>query len=169
MKKYNGDSYKEAIIEVVCERYRVKFNNLYKLNKKRDRPIVKTRQVIMYFLDVFTNMTTSEIASIFNKNHSTFIHTLKVVNNMMVTNKQFYREMSELSIIIEFRLKNMEILQSGNLHDSIKKIFDAALTVGDLRKQLSYFPDDVSFGFRNQPMQVLYHIKYDDFEALVFQ
>ena len=52
---------------------------------------------------------------------------------------------------------------------SIVKIFEAATTVGELRKQLAMFSDDVPFGFRNQPMQVLYHDKYDNVDYVSFQ
>ncbi len=34
-----------------------------------------------------------------------------------------------------------------------------AFTVGELRKLLKPYSDDISFGFRNQPMQSLYESK----------
>lgn len=51
----------------------------------------------------------------------------------------------------------------------IVQILEAATTVGELKKQLEGFADDMSFGFRNQPMQHLHHIKIDEFEAVCFQ
>lgn len=44
-----------------------------------------------------------------------------------------------------------------------------ATTVGQLRDMLKDFPDDMCFGFLNQPMQELF--KYDDggISAVVFQ
>jgi len=42
----------------------------------------------------------------------------------------------------------------------------AANTVGDLRKLLEPYGDEVGFGFRNQPMQSLFEI---DSKFIVFQ
>lgn len=33
-----------------------------------------------------------------------------------------------------------------------------ATTVGELRKLIEQYPDETSFGFRNQPMQALYEV-----------
>ncbi len=169
MKKYNGEQFKKIIIEAVCDRYLVKFEDMLKVRKIRKRGHVKVRQLIMYFLGVFSDMTNEDIGYVFGKCHATYNHSFKTVKNLAQTNSTFKRELDELYIFVENRLKNAEIINSGILDKSINQIFDACLTVGELRAQLSKFADNVSFGFRNQPMQVLYHIKYDDFEALVFQ
>jgi len=44
-------------------------------------------------------------------------------------------------------------------------------TVGELKEILALFPDDLNFGFRNQPFQNLFHITYkdDNNEFLCFQ
>lgn len=42
-------------------------------------------------------------------------------------------------------------------------------TIGELRELISKYPDDVSFGFRNQPMQGLIEVKYPDQIFVVFQ
>lgn len=43
------------------------------------------------------------------------------------------------------------------------------LTVGALSKLLKRYRPGTSFGFRNQPMQSLYEIKYSDKIFVVFQ
>lgn len=42
-------------------------------------------------------------------------------------------------------------------------------TVGELRKLLEQYPDDASFGFRNQPLQILYYLEYPGLKCVCFQ
>ena len=44
-----------------------------------------------------------------------------------------------------------------------------ATTIGELKELIKNYPDDTSFGFRNQPMQKLYEVKYDDDVFVTFQ
>jgi len=44
-----------------------------------------------------------------------------------------------------------------------------ATTIGELKKLIKNYPDDTSFGFRNQPMQKLYEVKYGDDVFVTFQ
>lgn len=43
------------------------------------------------------------------------------------------------------------------------------VTVGELRKMLNDYPDDCSFGFRNQPMQELVESVYNNEKFVSFQ
>lgn len=51
---------------------------------------------------------------------------------------------------------------------NIKKI-GRATTIGELKKMIKDYPDNIPFGFRNQPMQSLYEIKYSDVMYVAFQ
>jgi hypothetical protein len=42
-------------------------------------------------------------------------------------------------------------------------------TVGELRKMLEQYPDHTSFGFRNQPLQILYFVEYPGLKCVCFQ
>lgn len=44
-----------------------------------------------------------------------------------------------------------------------------ATTVGQMRKLLEKYADNISFGFRNQPMQTLYEVLFQDLTAVIFQ
>lgn len=44
-----------------------------------------------------------------------------------------------------------------------------ATTIGELKKIIQNYPDETSFGFRNQPMQELHEVKYPDVVFVVFQ
>ncbi len=49
------------------------------------------------------------------------------------------------------------------------KEIGTAITVGGLRKLLKPYSDNTSFGFRNQPMQILYEVKSKKLVYIVFQ
>ena len=42
-------------------------------------------------------------------------------------------------------------------------------TVGELKRLLTFYQDNIEFGFRNQPMQDLYEVKDWDKTYIVFQ
>ena len=61
-------------------------------------------------------------------------------------------------------------LSAGNAGaDTVCEKLGTATTIGELKKLIENFDDNISFGFRNQPMQDLYKIDYEDFTAIVFQ
>lgn len=41
------------------------------------------------------------------------------------------------------------------------KIIGTPRTIGELKKLIEKYPDNIEFGFRNQPMQDLCEVKYD--------
>jgi len=49
------------------------------------------------------------------------------------------------------------------------KLIGEATTVGELKKFLSGYDDNASFGFRSQPMQALYEVRYGKEKYVVFQ
>ena len=42
-------------------------------------------------------------------------------------------------------------------------------TIGELKKAIENYQDDISFGFRNQPQQELHELKYGKNIYVVFQ
>lgn len=66
-------------------------------SKTRKREIVVPRQVAMYLTKEYTNMSLKSIGYHFgNRDHSTIIHAIKAVNDMMDTDQHFYATMQEL-------------------------------------------------------------------------
>ena len=45
----------------------------------------------------------------------------------------------------------------------------APRTIGELKKLINRYPDNTDFGFRNQPIQTLCHVEFDDKMYIVFQ
>ncbi|MFN6944074.1 MAG: chromosomal replication initiator protein DnaA, partial [Cytophagaceae bacterium] len=72
--------------------------------KTRKREIVIARQVSMYFAKNYTNMSLKSIGYHFgNRDHSTVIHALTAVNDMMDTDKKFNATMQELTKRIKLK------------------------------------------------------------------
>ena len=44
-----------------------------------------------------------------------------------------------------------------------------AETIGELKEIIKDYPDDTSFGFRNQPIQEIHEFKYTEVTFVVFQ
>ncbi|TAH27477.1 MAG: chromosomal replication initiator protein DnaA [Cytophagales bacterium] len=75
-------------------------------DKTRKREIVVARQVSMYFAKEFTNMSLKSIGANFgNRDHSTVIHAITAVNDMMDTDRKFKAMMEEL--IKKFKMKSI--------------------------------------------------------------
>jgi chromosomal replication initiator protein len=66
--------------------------------KTRKREIVVARQVAMYFAKEYTNLSLKSIGYHFgNRDHSTVIHALTAVSDMMDTDRKFNASMQELT------------------------------------------------------------------------
>jgi chromosomal replication initiator protein len=66
--------------------------------KTRKREIVVARQVAMYFAKEYTNLSLKSIGYHFgNRDHSTVIHALTAVSDMMDTDRKFNTSMQELT------------------------------------------------------------------------
>lgn len=87
--KYTDDTHISRIKSRVSKEMGIRFESLVTFNKLRDKDIVKARHLIIYFLNEYTNMSTTQIASIFDKDHSTVTHSIKTVNNWLETDKSF--------------------------------------------------------------------------------
>jgi len=66
-------------------------------DKTRKREIVIARQVAMYFAKEYTNMSLKSIGNHFGgRDHSTVIHALTSVSDLMDTDKKFRATMQDL-------------------------------------------------------------------------
>lgn len=65
-------------------------------------------------------------------------------------------------------IKTTQDSQSAVVVDSCREI-GMANTVGELRKLLEPYDNDVEFGFRNQEIQSLFEINSGDFKSVLFQ
>ena len=67
-----------------------------------------------------------------------------------------------------FQSQQPEKEQPSESNSQIRSL-GIATTIGELKELIKNYPDDTSFRFRNQPMQKLYEVKYDDIVFVTFQ
>ncbi len=71
----------DTIIREVCEYFNVSEKDI--LSAKRDQSIVRPRQIAMYIMKTYGNMTFPAIGAKFNRNHTTALHSVsKIENNL---------------------------------------------------------------------------------------
>jgi chromosomal replication initiator protein len=71
----------DIVVNSTCDYFNIELVKLQ--NKSRQRKVVFPRQVIMYFLTEYTDMTYREIGLIFNRDHTTVIHSKDEIKNLM--------------------------------------------------------------------------------------
>lgn len=92
----------DYIQKFVSEYYNVALDLLKAKTRKRE--IVVARQVAMYLAKQYTNMSLKSIGFHFgNRDHSTVIHAISTVNDMMDTDKRFHTSMEDIQK--KFKLK----------------------------------------------------------------
>ncbi len=85
----------DLIKKMVADYFNLELNQLQ--SKSRKREIVQARQISMYLAKKFTKASLEEIGKkIGNRDHATVIYSMKVVNDLMDTNKKFKRMVKEL-------------------------------------------------------------------------
>ncbi len=83
------------ILNEICSYYTIPM----KLIKShvRDRSIARPRQILMYLLKNYTSMTLEEIAAFLGgRDHSTIIHGIKNIENLITTDSGIQKEVSQL-------------------------------------------------------------------------
>lgn len=85
----------DSVQNVVCDYLQIKPETLKAASRKRE--IVQARQLAMYFAKELTNESLKNIGLHFGgRDHSTVIHSLQTVSNLMETDKEFMRQVNDL-------------------------------------------------------------------------
>jgi chromosomal replication initiator protein len=74
-------NYVESIIKEICKYYSLTAEQVK--GKSRKREIVKARFISIYIIKNETDFTLSAIGRIFNRDHSTILHSIKIINNTL--------------------------------------------------------------------------------------
>ena len=82
------------IIQVVFAYFGVPVEMKDSNTRKREK--VQACQISMYYIDQFTHQTHEVVAGYFGKNHSTFNHSVKTVNNMRETDRRFREDFTKI-------------------------------------------------------------------------
>lgn len=88
------------IIELLVSEYYGHSLTVIRL-KCRRREYVVTRQVMMYLMKRFSNMSLKDIGGRFHRDHTTVIHAIRTVNALMETQEQFKKQICELERKLE--------------------------------------------------------------------
>lgn len=92
----------ENIQKDVARYYKLSIDDLK--SEKRTKHLAHARQVAMYLCRTFTKSSFPEIATAFNKDHSTVISSVRKVEGLRATDSTFNSELSEL----EERISSLE-------------------------------------------------------------
>ncbi len=83
------------ICELVSGQYKVSVKELQ--SKSRKKVITTPRQIAMYLSRKYTEESLVDIGKTFNRDHSTVLHSIKVVSNMLVNDTSVNAQMEILS------------------------------------------------------------------------
>jgi chromosomal replication initiator protein len=95
MEKVSREVSIDSVQRIVCEYLAVTPEDLKAASRRRG--LVQARQLAMYFAKELTNESLKAIGLHFGgRDHSTVIHSLQTVNNLMDTDKEFFKQVHEL-------------------------------------------------------------------------
>ena len=90
----------DDIISAVCNRYGVKAKEL--MSKSRKQTVVLPRQLAMYLIHKYTDMSYSQLGRLFGKrDHSTVLYACNQMAHRISVDKQFRREVEELEAALK--------------------------------------------------------------------
>lgn len=102
----------QEIEYIICKDRGIKPSYLHVQSRKRE--LRETRQIIMYFALLNKCGTQAKIGGYFGRDHASAIHSRKVVNNMIETNKEFAQT-------IEYYKRKLEISFGHTSLDDLEK------------------------------------------------
>lgn len=86
------------IMIVVCDLYRLPINDI--ISNSRKRTIVEARQVAIYLLNKYTDMSLVGIGRLFNRDHSTVIYSRDTVKDMIDVDHKFAAKINQIENMI---------------------------------------------------------------------
>ena len=90
----------ESILQSVCKNKKVKVRDV--LSKERKQPIVLARQLAMYLIHKYTQVSYAEIGRIMGKkDHTTVLHACDRIKKRLATDKDFRKEVEEIEVSLK--------------------------------------------------------------------
>lgn len=86
----------ELIIHAVCNYFLLTIDQVYAKNRKRE--IVTARQVSMWLMKKYTKMSLKSIGGVFHLDHTTVIHSVTTINNLIETDPVFKNDVDLIEI-----------------------------------------------------------------------
>lgn len=85
----------EKILDIITQYYQIKKEEI--LNGNKTQKVSKARQVAMYFLKTYTNLSLTDIGKIFGgRSHTTVIKAFQKIDNLINTDEELKREIEIL-------------------------------------------------------------------------
>lgn len=88
----------EGIVTTVVDHYGLTVDELR--SKNRRRHIVKPRQIAIYLGGFFTKLTLTYIGEYFGKDHTTILHSINTVKDLLETDPDYVMEIKKLKLAI---------------------------------------------------------------------
>jgi chromosomal replication initiation ATPase DnaA len=110
------------ISKVVCDYFEIELEEV--MNRSRKRECAMTRHIIRYFYNEYTTMTLNQVAKATGaKDHTTIIHSIKVVRDLMFSDRHFRRNIEDirhtLNQLAENKSATYKALSFKDLQDAI--------------------------------------------------
>jgi len=83
-----------VIMKVVTDAYKTTYEDI--AVKSRKREVLEPRQVVCWMMHRHAKITLREIGEYFNTDHTTVIHCVQVVNNLMATEPEFKKKVMDI-------------------------------------------------------------------------
>lgn len=87
-----------VVLKTVCKHFSVTLVQLK--SKRRDRLIAWPRQLAMHYLFFHCGINKVQIGKMFNRDHTTVIHSLRTIRDLMKTDPKIVDEVHEVRQII---------------------------------------------------------------------
>lgn len=84
----------EIILKTICDHFTLSIGELNVKCKKRE--LVFPRQIIMYFLTEYTDLTYKQIGGLFGRDHTTAIHSKDTIKDLMSTDDKVRERIEDL-------------------------------------------------------------------------
>lgn len=91
----------EKIIVTVCNHFTLPVAQVK--SKSREQELVYARHIIFYLLRKYASMTLKSAGALFNRDHTTVIHSVETLNNLMDTEPNVRDEVELLEAAIKDR------------------------------------------------------------------
>lgn len=92
----------EIILNTVCYGYEIK--PIAIRAKNRQSNIREARQLVAYLIREYTDLSLPKVGFVINRDHTTVIHSIKVVRNEIEFNKDYRRKYELIDEIIKTRI-----------------------------------------------------------------
>ena len=88
----------ERIIYIISNEFGISVNDI--LNNSHQRIFSSPIQIAIYFCKKYSIKTLQQLSAIFNRHHSTIIHSINVVNDIIDTNAKFKKHIEKINDLI---------------------------------------------------------------------